>query len=44
MMAAAPKPLVLISATPIYGHLMPIRAIAKGKLPSIHYAPRFDLY
>lgn len=27
---ANPKPLVLMSSTPVYGHLMPVRAIAKG--------------
>jgi UDP:flavonoid glycosyltransferase YjiC (YdhE family) len=28
-MAVSEKPLVLICCTPVYGHLMPIRAIAK---------------
>lgn len=36
------KPLVLICSTPIYGHLMPLHSIAKGKSPAVifNFAPK----
>lgn len=35
-MATDNKPLILICVTPFYGHLMPIRAIGKGKLLNLY--------